>query len=671
MGIGVTGPEGSKQPEKPTHAIENFESVDTADEIRQLLEDAETIEAYIRVIDELCRFFEERYHFKNERQFIKDNTADVIPTYKPYEAFDQWWEKALYEIHNKALIALSLYAVVKDLESMQPESIQEELARTKQSLEEAEARGVSNLTINDTGIGTIRQDNFTIDEMIQEIKEEETAGEKYMLYGFTPKRVRKMVETQLQFHNDLIKPQIFPRFFADLEKKGKDEAIVRVYDLKHPDQTQTLTLNETVDYNNQEMRGRIKTFIREALRYFRSLSENPPREDQEQQTVKIDLVEGPSGLAELLSDPSIQNTSFTLNLEGTPDEIGHTITLFGHPQNLEFAQKIEGKRIQLTGSVSGIVLTSDHTREETAPLIETITDRYGNAIIIARDRATIAFDEVTHKPNAFKDIGTRVIIFCPTPYVDDPTEVTLQEFKIDLSGLHERGIIETEQEIVFNVLPSAPIEHDESIAIHTENPENYPKIRDKTHLLVDGAREAEAWFKTEGSIERIHVLMAENPNAHFMKVNKGTLYVKEPLLLTTVFDSRSTGRHEALHLIDEQLKISESPEFKAVYEKYKDLAGTVAEYHFEQSVGGHPQDNAGEYFASFINSLMCCDDPKESIQKFTRMDLGGSLDRPDIYMIKETAQVILKRIEEIKKGTKDSEPWLIENQLNALVKFIG
>ena len=180
----------------------------------------------------------------------------------------------------------------------------------------------------------------------------------------------------------------------------------------------------------------------------------------------------------------------------------------------------------------------------------------------------------------------------------------------------------------------------------------------------------ESWFTAPGSIERVHIVMAENPDAHFMKVNKGTLFVREPLLLTTIFDSRSTGRHEALHLIDEQFKISESLEFKAVYEKYKYLAGTVAEHHFEQSAGGHPQDIAGEYFASFINSLMCCDDPQESIRKITRMDMGGSLDRPDIHMLKETAQVILKRIEEIKKETKDPESWPIEKQLEGLIEFI-
>lgn len=677
MVIDVVGSKDLKpKPEIPGYTIESFESVDTADEIMQLLEDAKTIEAYQSVLEALCRFYEERYNLKNEKQFKQDNPNLIYPAYESFEAFDQWYHNAMEGMHNKSRVALSLYSIVKELENAKPEKVQQELVSIKRLLAEAKERRITNLGIDDYGIGMIFGGVGAIDESFLEIvfsiTREKNQEENYDAYLQTPQMVHQELRSKLQFHNDLISPKEFPRFFIAVEKRGKTETIIRVYDIKNAEQPQMLVINEPIDEKNEEEVGqRVKTFVKESLDYLKSLPDQELKQEKEkEQIISIDLVKVPSSLSEILA--RVGNANIIFDLEINPHEIVNSIDLYGAQTNKEWSEKIRDRRIQVNGRIAGLVLFMPKILKNETPLSERITDRYGNDIIIQRERMIVDADDVTLEPTAFEDYGVSIIIICPTPYVDDPKNVIVQETRIDLSALSERGILNIKNDLVFNVLPSAPIEHEQGIAIHTENPENYPKVREETHRLIAGAKEAESWFKAPGSTKRVHILWAEESSAHFEKVNKETMYVREPLLLTNIFDSQSTGRHEALHLIDDKLKISARPEFKEIYKKYGVLTGGVAEHQFEETAGGHPQDDETEYFASFINSLMWCCEGKneEGFKKFTQMDLGIGPDSPYVHMLKETAQVILKRIEEIKKETKDSEPWPIEEQLKALIQFI-
>ncbi|MBT7483403.1 hypothetical protein HN748_05985 [Candidatus Peregrinibacteria bacterium] len=218
----------------------------------------------------------------------------------------------------------------------------------------------------------------------------------------------------------------------------------------------------------------------------------------------------------------------------------------------------------------------------------------------------------------------RVKVYCPFVYAEEGEEDVYVPVSVDLEGLDlPEGLQGRELTNIVYVKAQQPAyrtggvfedlpDYDLKFYTNVRNEEEFNgAIAEGLDVTVaKGAIHAEMmWGYEPGDlIWNVNVVEARYMNAFYYHANPHSIFFQDEILDIHHKDLEAVTYHEAIHLIDRYLGITDEGAFKDWYDELRqggegDFFQMLKEEEFLSAIGGHPWDNEAELLASFLNSF--------------------------------------------------------------------
>ncbi|MBI4407369.1 MAG: hypothetical protein HY565_02600 [Candidatus Kerfeldbacteria bacterium] len=248
------------------------------------------------------------------------------------------------------------------------------------------------------------------------------------------------------------------------------------------------------------------------------------------------------------------------------------------------------------------------------PISETFTDQYGNLVIVETTVSNKAYEHSGEQDEAYSQM---ISIMVPTNFLDTMgRETEALSWSVDLSKL---GIPEM-TDLVYSH-PERPVLTKE-LQFGFKFNVYYQGEDAQTENVYDGFYDA----AMRGSLEMQYAFYGFDPeqqltknilivptngekNGYFTARNSATIALTDAHMNVRESDHAevmSTARHETGHALFNHLRLGESQAIRDLHKRLsKDFFKAIDESNWETNgFGGHSQDNATEFFASFMNGIM-------------------------------------------------------------------
>lgn len=246
------------------------------------------------------------------------------------------------------------------------------------------------------------------------------------------------------------------------------------------------------------------------------------------------------------------------------------------------------------------------------PANQVVQDQYGNTIMITTERTLQPADEYSAERYFYDQF---ISISVPTEFLAETgSEADWHTWSVDLTTV---GLPELHNVVATHV--ERPVAQETDVYGFKYN---FYYQGDDTmttdvytgfyHAIEGGSSEIQRDFYgndvDQQLTKNIVIVPVAEKNGSFTPRNSTTIALTNEHLRigeSDYFEVKSTARHETAHAMFNHLRLIQSPEVTRLHARLsQDFFKAINESNWETNgFGGHSQDNATEFFASFINGL--------------------------------------------------------------------